>query len=74
MTKLTTELLSEILIKAGKLSPEQAREIKIKQDVQRMKVLKARGETLHRGRMRLEDEVSAIEVTASLNSTGSGRP
>lgn len=37
MTKLTTELLSELLIKAGKLSPEQAREIKIKQDVQRMK-------------------------------------
>ncbi len=67
MTKLTTDLLSEILIREGKLTPEQAREIKIKQDVQRMKLLKARGETLHRGRMHLEDEVSAIEVAASLN-------
>ncbi len=74
MTKLTTELLGEILIKAGKLSPEQAREIKIKQDVQRMKVLKARGETMHRGRMRLEDEVSSIEVAASLNLEMPGAP
>jgi general secretion pathway protein E len=32
-----------------------------------MKLLKARGETLHRGRVRLEEEVSAIEVAASLN-------
>ena len=67
MTKLTTELLCEILLKAGKISLEQAREIKAKQDGQRMKLLKARGETLHRGRMRLEDEISAIEVAASLN-------
>jgi general secretion pathway protein E len=67
MTKLTTDLLCDILIKAKKLNPEQAREIKIKQDVQRMKLLKARGETLSRGRMHLEDEVSAIEVAASLN-------
>jgi general secretion pathway protein E len=67
MTKLTTDFLCELLIKAGKLSPEQAREIKVKQDVQRMKLLKARGETLHRGRMHIEDEVSAIEVAASLN-------
>jgi len=74
MTKLTTDLLSEILIAAGKLSPEQAREIKIKQDVQRMKVLKARGETVHRGRMRLEDEVSSIEVAASLNLEMPGAP
>jgi len=74
MTKLTTDLLSEILITAGKLSPEQAREIKIKQDVQRMKVLRARGETAHRGRMRLEDEVSSIEVAASLNIEIPGAP
>jgi general secretion pathway protein E len=67
MTKLTTDFLSEILIKAGKLSPEQAREIKVKQDVQRMKLLRSKGETLHRGRMHIEDEVSAIEVAASLN-------
>jgi len=74
MTKLTTELLSDILIKAGKLTPEQAREIKIKQDVQRMKLLKARGETLHRGRVHLEDEISSIEVAASLNLEIAGEP
>ncbi|MCK9420042.1 MAG: Flp pilus assembly complex ATPase component TadA [Nitrospirae bacterium] len=74
MTKLTTDLLGEILVQAGKLSPEQAREIKIKQDVQRMKVLKSRGETMHRGRMRLEDEVSSIEVAASLNLEMPGAP
>ncbi len=73
MTKLTTDLLAEILMKAGMLSPEQAREMKIKQDVQRMKLLKARGvETLHRGRMHIEDEVSAVEVAASLNFEGAG--
>jgi general secretion pathway protein E len=74
MTKLTTDFLCEILIKAGKISPEQSREIKVKQDGQRMKLLKARGETLHRGRMRLEDEVSAIEVAASLNFELPGTP
>jgi general secretion pathway protein E len=74
MTKLTTDVLSEILIKAGKLTPEQAREIKIKQDVQRMKVLKARGDTIPRGRMHIEDEVSAIEVAASLNLEIPGAP
>ncbi|HEY6010505.1 MAG TPA: type II/IV secretion system protein, partial [Nitrospirota bacterium] len=74
MTKLTTDLLSEIMIKAGVITPEQAREIKVKQDVQRMKVLKARGETLHRGRVHLEDEVSAIEVAASLNLESPGAP
>jgi general secretion pathway protein E len=74
MKKLTTDLLGEILIKAGKLSPEQAREIKIKQDVQRMKLLKARGETLHRGRMHIEDEISAIEVAASMNLEMPGAP
>lgn len=67
MTKLTTNLLCDILVKSGRITPEQAREIKVKQDVQRMKLLKARGETLHRGRMHIEDEVSAIEVAASLN-------
>jgi len=67
MPKLTTDFLCEILLKAGKISPEQVREIRAKQDVQRMKLLKARGETLHRGRMHIEDEVSAIEVAASLN-------
>jgi general secretion pathway protein E len=74
MTKLTTDYLSDILLKAGKLTPEQAREIKIKQDVQRMKLLKARGETLGRGRMHLEEEVSAIEVAASLNLEIPGAP
>jgi len=74
MTKLTIDLLGDILVKAGKLSPEQTREIKIKQDVQRMKILKARGETIHRGRMRLEDEVSSIEVVASLNMEIPGMP
>jgi general secretion pathway protein E len=67
MTKLTTDLLCDILIKASKLSPEQAREIKIKQDVQRMKVLKARGDAPPRGRVHIEDEVSAVEVASSLN-------
>jgi general secretion pathway protein E len=67
MTKLTIDVLGEILIKAGKISAEQARELKVKQDVQRMKLLKARGESPHRGRMHLEDEVSSIEVAASLN-------
>jgi general secretion pathway protein E len=31
-----------------------------------MKILKARGETVHKGRVNLEEEVSAIEVAASL--------
>jgi general secretion pathway protein E len=66
MTKLTTDFLCDILIKSGKLNAEQATEIKVKQDVQRMKLLKARGDTLQRGRVRIEDEVSAIEVAASL--------
>ncbi len=74
MTKLTTDLLCEILLKAGKISPEQAKEIKVKQDVQRMKLLKARGEKLHRGRMNIEEEVSAIEVVASLNFESPGAP
>jgi general secretion pathway protein E len=66
MTRLTTDILGEILLKAGKLTQEQAKEIRIKQDHQRMKIVKARGETIHRGRVHLEDEVSAIEVAASL--------
>jgi len=74
MKKLTTDILGEILIKAGRITPEQAREIKVKQDVQRMKLLKARGEALHRGRMHIEDEVSAVEVAASLNLEMAGAP
>jgi general secretion pathway protein E len=74
MTKLTVDFLSEILIKAGKLTPEQAREIKIKQDVQRMKLLKARGDSVPRGRVHLEDEVSSIEVAASLSLEDPGVP
>ena len=68
MTRLTTDILGDILLKAGKLTPEQAKEIRIKQDHQRMKILKSRGETIHRGRVHLEDEVSAIEVAASLRT------
>jgi general secretion pathway protein E len=74
MTKLTVDFLCDILLKAGKLGPEQAREIKVKQDVQRMKLLKARGESFQRGRMRLEEEVSAVEVAASLNLEVPGAP
>ena len=55
-----------MLLKAGVVTPEQAKEIRIKQDHQRMKILKARGETVHRGRLNLEEEVSAVEVAASL--------
>jgi len=73
MTRLTTDYLCDVLLKAGKISPEQAREIKVKQDGQRMRLLKARGEA-HRGRMRLEEEVSAIEVAASLNLEMPGAP
>jgi general secretion pathway protein E len=74
MTKLTTDLLCEILIKNEKLNPEQAREIKVKQDIQRMKVLKTRGDVSHRGRVHIEDEVSAIEVVSSLNMEIPGAP
>ncbi len=74
MTKLTTNLLCDILIKAGKLNPEQAREINIKQDAQRMKLLKARGDSLQRGRVHIEDEISAIEVASSLNLEIPGAP
>jgi len=74
MTKLTTNLLCDILIKAGKLNPEQAREINIKQDTQRMRLLKARGDSLQRGRVHIEDEISAIEVASSLNLEIPGAP
>jgi general secretion pathway protein E len=74
MTRLTTDKLGEILLHAGKLTPEQAKEIRIKQDHQRMKILKARGETIHRGRVHLEDEVTAIEVAASLEFEQAGAP
>ena len=67
MTKLTTDLLCDILLTSEKITPAQSKEIKMKQDVQRMKLLKARGETLPRGKMHIEDAVSAIEVAASLN-------
>jgi general secretion pathway protein E len=73
MNKLTTEILSEILIKAKMITPEQAKEIKLKQDIQRMKILKARGDHL-RGRVHLEDEVSAIEVAVSLDLEMPGEP
>jgi general secretion pathway protein E len=66
MTRLTTDALCEMLLKAGKVTAEQAKEIRLKQDHQRMKILKARGESVHRGRRHLEDEVSAIEVAASM--------
>ncbi len=66
MNRLTTDKLGELLQKAGVITPEQAKEIRLKQDHQRMKILKARGETVHRGRLSLEEEVSAIEVAASL--------
>jgi general secretion pathway protein E len=74
MTRLTTDRLCDILLKSGKISVEQAREIKIKQDVQRMKLLKGRGETLPRGRLHIDDEVSPIEVAASLNLTATDAP
>src|SRR5512138_3351474 len=65
MMKLTTDILCDILLRAKEITPEQAREIKLKQDHQRMKILRSRGETVHRGRVHLEEEVSAIEVAAS---------
>ena len=74
MTRLTTDLVCEILLKTNKITSDQAREIKVRQDVQRMKILKARGETPQRGRMHLENEVSAIEVAASLNFELPGEP
>ncbi len=74
ITRLTTDVLCEILLQAKAITPEQGREIKIKQDVQRMKLLKARGETVHRGRMHLEGEVSAIEAAASMDLELNGSP
>ncbi len=74
VTRLTTDLLCDILVKDSKISPEQARQIKVKQDTQRMKLLKARGETLRRGRMQIEEEVSAVEVAASLGLEMPGLP
>jgi general secretion pathway protein E len=74
MTKLTADFLCEILTGAGKLRPDHAREVKAKQDTQRMKLLRARGETLRRGRMRIEEEVSAIEVAASLSIEDASAP
>lgn len=65
MVRLTTDVLCDILLKAKEITAEQAREIKLKQDHQRMKILRSRGESVHRGRLHLEEEVSAIEVAAS---------
>jgi len=58
-------MLSDILLRAGKIGPEQAKAIKLMRDVQRMKILKVQGDHL-RGREHLEDEVSAVEVAVSL--------
>ncbi len=74
MNTLTTDILCEILLKKGAITPEQAREIRLKQDHQRMQILKTRGESAHRGRVYLEDEVSAIEVAASLGLTAADAP
>ena len=74
MNRLSTDALCDILIAAKKISPEQAREIRIRQDTQRMKILKSRGESVHKGRVHLEEEVSAIEVAASLGLEDPGAP
>ena len=67
-------MLCDILLKAGAITPEQAKEIKLKQDHQRMQILRARGETVHRGRVHLEEEVSAVEAAASLELEAPGIP
>jgi general secretion pathway protein E len=74
MNRLTIDMLCDILQKAGSVSPEQAKEIRLKQDHQRMKILRNRGESVHRGRVHLEEEVSPIEVAASLELEASGTP
>ena len=74
MNRLTIDMLCDILLKAGSVTPEQAKEIRLKQDHQRMKILRARGESVHRGRVHLEEEVSAIEVAASLDLEAPGVP
>jgi general secretion pathway protein E len=74
MNRLTIDMLCDILLKAGFVTPEQAKEIRLKQDHQRMKILRARGESVHRGRVHLEEEVSAIEVAASLDLEAPGVP
>jgi len=74
MTRLTTDILCNILLESGMVTPEQAKEVKMKQDVQRMKLLKARGENLNRGRVHIEDEVSPIEVVVSLNFASQDNP
>jgi general secretion pathway protein E len=73
MNRLTTDTLSGILLTAGRITQEQAKEIRLKQDVQRMKILKSRGDHL-RGRVHLEEEVSAIEVAASLELAAADAP
>ncbi len=69
MNRLTTDILCDLLLKAKEITAEQAREIKLKQDHQRMRILRSRGESVHRGRVHLEEEVSAIEVAASFELT-----
>ncbi len=73
MNRLTTDILAGILLKAGKITPDQAKDLKLKQDVQRMKVMKARGEH-PRGRTHLEDEVSAIEAAAAMELPAADAP
>src|SRR5512147_5527 len=74
MNRLSIDMLCDILLKKGVITPEQAKDIRLKQDHQRMKILKARGESVHRGRVYLEDEVSAIEVAASLGLPAANDP
>jgi general secretion pathway protein E len=74
MNRLTIDKLCDILLKGGMITPEQARDVKIRQDSQRMKILKSRGESVHRGRVHLEDEVSSVEVVASLDLQCPGPP
>ena len=67
MTKLSVDMLCQILLKAQKITPVQAKEIKAKQDVQRIKLLKAKGTTASRGKSNVDCDVSPIEIAASLS-------
>ena len=66
MTKLSIDMLCQILLKAQKVTPVQAKEIKAKQDVQRMKLLKAKGITASRSKANVDCDVSPVEIAASL--------
>jgi general secretion pathway protein E len=74
MNRLTIDTLCDILLKAGTITQEQVKEVRLKQDHQRMKILRARGESVHRGRVHLEEEVSPIEVAASFDLAMPGAP